>query len=153
MAATNRAYNYNMEPEKKREAQRPPQRKPKVEIVEKPHFMQAVLRRKALVNCIVIAVITALLLVVVSFYAQIAALNVQNIRQAEKNEALQVRYDQKSIEMAARTDMSAIQKRAEKELGMGFPDNSQIRYIEITEGAEAAAGGSGAGSSASGAVS
>ena len=102
-----------------------------VEIVEQFHPEQIKNRRKALVYCAIVVLLFAVASLVVSGYAAISEVNLDNLTLQAQADELALEIEKKSVELASNTDLVSIQSVAKEKLNMDFPDNSQIKYIQV----------------------
>lgn len=104
-----------------------------VEVIEKMHPVSQAKRRRAISTCVVILIGFVMLVAVVAQYAAIAETNLDNLNMEAEIQDLETQVEQKLIELEAMGDLKSVQQVAEDELHMGFPDISQVRYIELKE--------------------
>lgn len=104
-----------------------------VEIVEKLHPEQMKKRRKALAYCAAALIVFAMCSMVISGYAAISAVNLENLKLEAQAQEIREQIEKKSVEMASNTDLVSIQSVAKEKLGMDFPKNSQVRYIQVAD--------------------
>ncbi len=102
-----------------------------VEIVEQFHPEQIKNRRRALAYSLVAVFIFAAASLVVSGYASISEVNLDNLTLQAQVDELSEEVEARSVELASKTDLVSIQSIAKEELNMDFPDNSQVRYIAL----------------------
>lgn len=110
-----------------------PARREHVEVVERVHPNTLVVRRRAILNCAVILLAFFLLVGVVYRYSLISTTNLSNIQTQQRIDVLNANIEMLELEIASMRDMQSIQETAKQDLGMDFPEPSQIRYIALNQ--------------------
>lgn len=107
--------------------------KVRVEVIEKVHPQQLLRRRKTIANCIMVMVAFAFLITVVGRYAIISSLNLSNTTLKSEITGLKNKIENLQVDIATSADIQYIQNKAQTDLKMWFPKNSQMRYITVPE--------------------
>ena len=88
-------------------------------------------KKKGIISTILlIAVVFAVLTGIVIRYASISDLSNKNVQIQTQNEALKDELDKVKMENALSQDLNSIQQKASTELGMYYPTDDQIVYLE-----------------------
>ncbi len=117
-----------------RHKERPTERtRERVEVDYQVHPAMVAKRRNALKNCLVIMVCFVMLSVVLMGYAAISKINLENIQIQSNIDNLESQVDRLSVDIASKSEITNLANKAETELQMSFPAESQIRYIKIAE--------------------
>jgi len=64
-------------------------------------------------------------------YAAISSMNLANLEIENTIETLEAQERTLTLEIAEAGDIYTVETRAERDLGMGFPKNSQVRYVKL----------------------
>lgn len=105
----------------------------KVEVSYVVHPRTRQMRRKALYNCFTIAVCFILLSVVVASYAKVSALSLENFEIEQNILDLEAQVEKSELAIATKCGIDEISKVAENNLDMGFPEESQIEYVQLKQ--------------------
>ncbi len=108
-----------------------PEKKERVNVVEKVAPQAKAARRTAILAISLISVVFALLAGIVWRYAVITEVGKDNIELAAQIEDQNSRIDSLSIDILEKSDLRSVQEKAAL-LDMGFADSSQITYIELS---------------------
>ena len=90
-------------------------------------------RKRVLADCLMVFALFLLFAFGISRQAEISSINLKNVTIKEQITKLDSAIEQKSVEIAAQTNLQEVQAKAENELGMQFPNNDQVRYIRIED--------------------
>ena len=90
-------------------------------------------RKRVLADCLMVFALFLLFAFGISRQAEISSINLKNVTIKEQITKLDSAIEQKSVEIAAQTNLQEVQAKAENELGMQFPNNDQVRYIQIED--------------------
>ena len=113
--------------------QAPPSARTRAQVVERLHPAQLQARKKTVVNCLYILTCFALLVLLISRYAVVSSVHLENLALEQEIENLELQVGQLQLELDTEGNIQEVQTIAEKELGMHFPDNSQIRYVHLPD--------------------
>ena len=104
----------------------------KTQVVEMLHPQSRAKRRKAVVNCLLLALSFIMLVGVVARYAVISETNLDNLEKQEHINTLEAQVEQLSMEIESLGDIQVVQQEAEK-MGLGFAENTQVRYVTVPQ--------------------
>ena len=105
----------------------------KIEVSYVVHPRTRQMRRKALYNCLTIAVCFVMLSMVVASYAKVSALSLENFEIEQNILDLEAQVEKSELSIATKCGIDEISKVAENELDMGFPEESQVEYVELKQ--------------------
>ncbi len=132
-----RAGNVNRPLEKEKPQPQPrlqPQKQyKKVEVKYVVHPANRLKRQSMILNCLTIGICFILLIGVVSSYAKISSLNLENIAIEENIDELEAEVEQKELELSIKCNVQTITSVASEELEMGFPSASQVEKIQFVD--------------------
>ena len=93
-------------------------------------------RRRTLSNCLLVLVCFALLSVVIAGNAAISNNNISNTQLEDEISKLEDEVGKISVSIASKGDVVDVASQAETKLAMGFPEASQVRYLNVEETVE-----------------
>ena len=103
----------------------------KVQVLYKMHPKMLAKRQNALRICSTVALVFLMMVGVVACNAVSAKINLENISIQKNIDSLEARIDKLNLAISTKCDIQQVAKVAEQELSMGFPEDSQVYYMEF----------------------
>jgi len=90
-------------------------------------------KKRAAKNIVAVIFAFAILSVIISRYAIISSNNLANYQLNKNIDTIKTDIQDLSLSVSLKDDLENIKNVAQNDLGMGFPDGNQTRYIEFKE--------------------
>ena len=90
-------------------------------------------KKNAAKNIAVIIFVFAILSIIITRYAIISSNNLANYKMSQNINTIKTDIQDLSLSVALKDDIENIKNVAQNELGMGFPDGDQTRYVQFKE--------------------
>ncbi len=110
----------------------------KVQVKYVLHPAQRQKRKSAFLNCMTILLSFVLLSAVVTGYAQISSVNLENNAIQANIDELKAEVAELQLEISTKCDIQEVTEVAGKDLDMGFPESAQVEYVAFAQPVEEA---------------